>query len=110
VLPPSLLLRLRTEVLDQSVIEDRMGVLDHAVILGVHDDRTVDELSGAAAVETEQADRLRPATPRVFDRFNANTRKRAMCGPIVFFARSAAIWLAVDVEPPLPTMNTEAPM
>jgi hypothetical protein len=97
-------------VLDQDVIEEPMGVLDHAGALGVHDDRTVEELSGAAAVETEQADRLRLATPRVFDRFNDNARKRVMCGPIVFFAESAAIWLAVDAEPPLPTMNTEAPM
>jgi hypothetical protein len=35
-----------------------------------------------------------------------STRKRRMFGPIVFFDRSAAIWLAVDALPPLPNVNT----
>lgn len=37
-------------------------------------------------------------------------RNRRMFGPIVFLARSAAMWLASDELPPLPTVNTCLPL
>src|SRR5438874_2399210 len=38
--------------------------------------------------------------------FKLRMRKRRMFGPIVFLPRSAAMWLAVEALPPLPTVKT----
>src|SRR5947209_15949642 len=55
------------KVLDQYVIEDEMGVLNHTIVAGADVDRVIDEMKGASPVESEQANRLGVAAIRIFD-------------------------------------------